>query len=207
MSKLQNLTWTEQSPAADAADEGYQTLIQRCLDGDEFAYQILYAQHAGMVYRLAYSLLQHKEDAEEVLQDSFDYAFRKLSHYDSRKSAFKTWLYRITVSRCRNKRRRKWLPTFSLNQYPEQNIQDHQTPSPDHIMELDERQRAVWDALGELSLKLRETAILRYYHGLRYHEIGEVLGIPAKTAESRMRLAHKALRDYLDQENPAEIEQ
>ena len=66
-------------------------------------------------------------------------------------------------------------------------------------MELDDQQKVIWEALGELSMKLRETAILRYYHGLRYHEIGEVLGIPAKTAESRMRLAHKALREYLDQ--------
>jgi RNA polymerase sigma-70 factor (ECF subfamily) len=201
MSKLHSLTWLDPSPAASAVDDGCQTLIQRCLEGDEIAFQTLYNQHSGMVYRLAFSLLQHKEDAEEVLQDSFDYAFRKLSHYDSRKSAFKTWLYRITVSRCRNKRRRKWLPTFSLNQYPDQNIHDHYTPTPDNIMELDDQQKVIWEALGELSLKLRETAILRYYHGLRYNEIGEVLGIPAKTAESRMRLAHKALRDYLDRED------
>ncbi len=201
MSKLQSLTWLNQSPATTAVDEGYGTLIQRCLEGDEFAFQILYNQHSGMVYRLAFSLLQNKEDAEEVLQDSFDYAFRKLSHYDSNKSAFKTWLYRITVSRCRNKRRRKWLPSFSLNQYPEQNIRDHNAPAPDYILELDDQQKIIWQALGELSLKLRETAILRYYHGLRYHEIGEVLGIPAKTAESRMRLALKALREYLEQDD------
>lgn len=201
MSKLQSLTWLNQSPATTAVDEGNGTLIQRCLEGDELAFQMLYNQHSGMVYRLSFSLLQNKEDAEEVLQDSFDYAFRKLSHYDSNKSAFKTWLYRITVSRCRNKRRRKWLPTFSLNQYPEQNIKDHNAPAPDSIIELDDQQKAIWQALGELSLKLRETAILRYYHGLRYKEIGEVLGIPAKTAESRMRLAHKALREYLEQDD------
>lgn len=201
MSKLHSLTWTDQSAAVSAVDEQYQTLIQRCLDGEELAFQTLYNQNSGMVYRLAFSLLQNKEDAEEVLQDSFDYAFRKLSHYDANKSAFKTWLYRITVSRCRNKRRRKWLPTFTLNAYPEPNIHDHDSPAPDHILELDDQQKAIWQALGNLSLKLRETAILRYYHGLRYHEIGEVLSIPAKTAESRMRLAHKALREYLEKED------
>jgi DNA-directed RNA polymerase specialized sigma24 family protein len=44
---------------------------------------------------------------------------------------------------------------------------------------------------------LRETAVLRYYEGLTYNEIGQILDIPPKTAESRMRLAHKALRKKL----------
>jgi len=117
MSKLHSLTWTDQSTAASPANEQHQTLIERCLKGEERAFQALYNQNSGMVYRLAFGLLQNKEDAEEVLQDSFDYAFRKIANYDPNKSAFKTWLYRITVSRCRNKRRRKWLPTFTLNAF------------------------------------------------------------------------------------------
>ncbi len=199
-SELQNILWSDRA-ATESTPVAQQSLIQRCLEGDEIAFQMLYNQHSAMVYRLAYSLLQHKEDAEEVLQDSFDYAFRKLANYDSRKSAFKTWLYRITVSRCRNKRRRKWLPTFSLNQYSEQNIPDKQNLTPDHHLELTDQQQAIWAALGELSLKLRETAILRYYHGLRYNEIGEILGIPPKTAESRMRLAHKSLKKHLEKQD------
>ena len=59
------------------------------------------------------------------------------------------------------------------------------------------QQQAVWLAGPELSPKLREVAVLRYYGGLQYGEIGEVLDIPPKTAESRMRLAHKALREQL----------
>lgn len=195
---MSELTWNETAVAPDALEES-EALIQRCLQGDETAYVALYNQHAGMVYRLAYGLLQHREDAEEVLQDSFEYAFRKLKQYDPQKSAFKTWLYRITVSRCRNKRRRKWLPTFSLQQLTQQDVADRHAPEPDDLLTLNERQRAVWQALGELSPKLRETAVLRYYHGLRYSEIGEVLDIPAKTAESRMRLAHNALRELLDE--------
>jgi RNA polymerase sigma-70 factor (ECF subfamily) len=189
------------SAATSHIDEECQALLQRCLDGDEAAYVTLYDQHAGMVYRLAYGLLQHKEDAEEVLQDSFEYAFRKLARFDPQKSAFTTWLYRITVSRCRNKRRRKWLPTFPLNLLPYQDVPDRHSLTPDDILELDDQQKSIWGALAELSPKLRETAILRYYHGLRYKEIGTILSIPPKTAESRVRLAHKALREHLDEEN------
>ncbi|MEM7802023.1 MAG: RNA polymerase sigma factor, partial [Chloroflexota bacterium] len=57
--------------------------------------------------------------------------------------------------------------------------------------------KIIWSALGELSDKLRETVILRHYEGLTYQEIGGILNIPPKTVESRMRLAHKALRDIL----------
>jgi RNA polymerase sigma-70 factor (ECF subfamily) len=188
--------WLEALPAP-RADEETDVLISRCLAGDEAAMVALYNQHAGMVFRLAYSLLQHQQDAEEVLQDSFEYALRRLDHFDHRKSAFTTWLYRITVSRCRNKRRRKWLPAVSMQQLVDQDAKDHDAPQGDDALLTNERQRAVWKALGALSPKLREVAILRYYGGLPYDEIGAILDIPAKTAESRMRLAHKALRDLL----------
>ncbi len=171
--------------------------MSRCLAGEESAYLTVYNQYAATIYRLCMSLLQHQEDAEEVMQDSFEYAFRKLHKYDARKAGFKTWLYQIAVSRCRNKRRRKWLPTFSINETVRDEIPDETTPTPAEMMALTERQQLVWEALQELSPKLRETAVLRYYEGLTYNEIGQILDIPPKTAESRMRLAHKALKDLL----------
>jgi RNA polymerase sigma-70 factor (ECF subfamily) len=179
------------------ADEQSQMLIRRCLAGEESAHVALYNQYSGMIYRLCISLLHHKEDAEEVLQDSFEYAFRKLGSYDAHKSAFKTWLYQIAVSRCRNKRRRKWLPTFPLNQLAGQEVADKESPTPAEQMNLTEQQQVVWAAIQNLSDKLRETAVLRYYESFSYGEIGRILGIPTKTAESRMRLAHKALRNTL----------
>jgi RNA polymerase sigma-70 factor (ECF subfamily) len=137
------LSWSS-SPATWEDDLA---TIQRCQEGDEMAFSALYRQYAAYIFRLTYGFLQHREDAEEVLQDTFEYAFRRISHYDPERASFKTWLCQIAISRCRNKRRRKWL--------------------------------------------------LRYYEGLSYPEISEVLGIPAKTAESRMRLAHKKLKEIL----------
>ena len=202
MTEQHALNWdatnvTQTAVTTPPTDDGSLALIQRCLHGDDNAYVELYNLHAGMIYRLAYSLLQHQEDAEEVLQDSFEYAFRKLKNYNHKKSAFKTWLYRIAVSRSRNKRRRKWLPTSPLDGPIHIDIPDKNNPTPDAALALSEQQQTVWQALGELSPKLREVAILRYYQGLRYAEIGEILDIPPKTAESRMRLAHKALREHL----------
>lgn len=187
----------------ERTQHGELALIERCRRGDESAFATLYQQYAAYIYRLNYSFLQHKEDAEEVLQDTFEYAFRRIHRYDARKASFKTWLYRIAVSRCRNKRRRKWLPTFSLAQLGEHEAHDRATPLPDEVLALNSRQQEIWRALNNLSAKLRETAVLRYYEGLSYPEIGEILGIPTKTAESRMRLAHKALKDYLLEQHQA----
>lgn len=203
MSKNTSLAWDSVETTSASPDAELSFVIQRCLSGDEAAYAILYERHAGLIYRLAYSLLQNREDAEEVLQDSFEYAFRKLANYDNQKSAFTTWLYRITVSRCRNKRRRKWLPISPLSLLTPQGIKDDGAIAPDEMLEQTELQREVWNALGQLSPKLRETAVLRYYYGLRYKEIGEILNISHKTAESRMRLAHRKLRQVIsiDDEN------
>lgn len=174
-------------------------LIERCLAGDSSGYALLYREFASTIYRLNMSLLGNVEDAEEVLQDSFEYAFRRLETFDASKSAFKTWLYRIAISRCRNKRRRKWLPTFSIHQVLEddKDIPDQDSISPAEAVHLTEEQQRVAKALSQLSDKLREVAVLRYYEGLRYPEIGAILGISHKTAESRMRLAHKRLRVLL----------
>ncbi|MGD2079438.1 MAG: RNA polymerase sigma factor [Chloroflexota bacterium] len=172
-------------------------LIQRCLEGEERAYLAVYNEYAAMIFRLCFSILGHEQDAEEVMQDTFEYAFRKLSRYDARRASFKTWLYQIAISRCRNKRRRKVLPTFPLGNVRDEQLPDHKTPRPAERAILSEQQLVVWQALEKLSTKLREVAVLRYYEELTYAEIGNVLSIPPKTAESRMRLAHKQLREHL----------
>lgn len=191
------LHWADAWPAGEEP----LAILERCLAGDEAAYALLYRHYASYIYRLAYGLLQHREDAEEVLQDSFEYAFRRLAHYDPQKAAFKTWLYQIAVSRCRNKRRRRWLPTLSLSQTEHDELADPHLPAADEGLLLNEREQLVWAALRALSPKLRETALLRYYEGLTYEEIGQILSIPAKTAESRMRLAHKTLYQLLANED------
>lgn len=92
-------------------------IIARALQGDQSAYAALYDRYAAGLYRLCYSLLTNEQDAEDILQESFLYAFKNLHRYDSRKSALKTWLYTIAVSRCRNTYRRKRFLTVDISQW------------------------------------------------------------------------------------------
>jgi len=171
-------------------------LIQHCLDGDAHACADLYQRWCASVYRLAYGILRQEQDAEEVTQDVFVYALSRLKNYDRRKSAFRTWLYTITISRSRNKMRRKWLPTIELNEWSENEVGEAERP-PEDMAELQVERERVWAALGRLSPKLREAVILRYFENLTFQEIGQILNCPMKTIQSRVRLAHKELAKLL----------
>jgi len=172
-------------------------LIRRCLTGDSNACADLYRRWCGSVYRLAYGIVRQEQDAEEVPQDVFVYALSQLANYDASKSAFRTWLYTITISRSRNKLRRKWLPTVEIDEWSESETSNETRP-PEELSELRVERERVWVALGKLSPKLREAVVLRYFENLTYPEIGQILNCPMKTIQSRVRLAHKELRKLLE---------
>jgi len=173
-----------------------QALIVRCLRGEQAAFANLYETIAPGLFRLAYSILLHQQDAEDVVQEALVYAFRNLRNYDPERGAFRTWLYTITVSRCRNARRRHWLPTTALasllNIGQEPAMPEDHTPEA-AIARMGVRE-ALENALSTLSPRLREAIALRYGQGLTYREMADILDCPQKTAESRVRLAHEALR-------------
>lgn len=177
--------------------ESIDALIQRAIVGDQWAYSQLYNRYAEGLYRLCYSLVMNKHDAEEVVQDSFVYAFKNLVRYDAAKSAFKTWLYTIAVSRCRNTYRRKRFKLVDLSSIMQLQLHGPKSETPEAAIAHQESVDAVQKALTALSPRLREAIVLRYGHGLTYREMAEVMDCPAKTAESRVRLAHQKLKDVL----------
>jgi RNA polymerase sigma-70 factor (ECF subfamily) len=170
-------------------------IISRCLKGEQAGYDALYDQFAGGLYRLCYSLLLNREDAEDVVQESFVYAFKNLHRFDSQRSALKTWLYTIAISRCRNHYRRNRLPLIDFGQLLQ--IVASKAETPEALFAHQTAQEAVESGLRRLSPRLREAIVLRYGHGMTYREIAEVMDCPQKTAESRVRLAHESLRGLL----------
>jgi RNA polymerase sigma-70 factor (ECF subfamily) len=171
--------------------------IKEALQGKQSAYGQLYDFFAAGLYRLCYSLVLNKQDAEDVLQESFVYAFKNLRRFDSNKASFKTWLYTIAVSRCRNTYRRKQFLTIDFSQLLQLQIPAPRTETPEAAMSQRESIEAIQEALVELSPILREAVVLRYGQGLSYREMAEIMDVPQKTAESRVRLAHEKLKDVL----------
>lgn len=172
-------------------------IIAKSLSGDQTGYFALYERYAPGMYRLCYSLLLNRQDTEDVTQEVFVYAFKNLHRFDAARASFKTWLYTIAVSRCRNMYRRKRLPLLDVTQLLSLNITAPSSEAPEAALTRRHAQEAVQHALLSLTPRLREAVVLRYGHGLTYREIAEVMGCPQKTAESRVRLAHEKLRGVL----------
>jgi RNA polymerase sigma-70 factor (ECF subfamily) len=178
-------------------NESVEACISRCLRGDQLSYAALYDHFAPIVYRMCYSLLLNREDAEDVTQETFVYAFKNIRRYDSARSAFKTWLFTIAICRCRNLYRRSRLALVDIAGLIQHTLHAPHGDMPEVQASQRAAQDAVQQALASLSPRLREAVVLRYGHGLTYREMAEVIGCPPKTAESRVRLAHEALRDLL----------
>jgi RNA polymerase sigma-70 factor, ECF subfamily len=182
-------------------------VIARCIRGDQTGYNDLYDQYAHGLYRLCYSLLLHREDAEDVMQESFVYAFKNLHRFNGQLSSFKTWLYTIAICRCRNHYRRARLPSLDIASLLSREPHAPRSETPEAITALANAREAVEKALRSLNPRLREAVVLRYGHGMTYREIADVMDCPLKTAESRVRLAQESLRGGLGMQGQGLLEE
>ncbi len=183
-------------------------LIEKWTAGDQRAAESLYNQYSIQVFRLAYGMLLNAADAEEVMQDALFYALNNIRKYDPERASFKTWLNWITVSRCRDKRRRKQLARFSLSAWREKggDVADSR-PLPEQTTVTRYVHDQLWQAVQNLSPKLREVVLLRFWAGHTFREIAEILDCPLPTAQSRAQFAYKKLRTVLHHDEWASLSQ
>ena len=156
---------------------------------DEEAFAALFQQYKNLVFKTAYLMLGNPIEAEDALQEVFLNVHRALGTFDPSRAAFSTWLYRITVNHCLNRRRKRELSLFPLGEVP------GHAPSPEGQIMTDE---VLEQALDSLSDKLRSVVVLRYYADLPYAEIGEILDVPLGTVKSRLSQALDTMRQTLD---------
>ena len=172
--------------------------IKHWQEGDERAAESLYNHYRESTFRLAYGLLGNSSDAEEAAQDALTYALINIHRYDAQRARFATWLHLITVSRCRDRQRRKWLPRISLSVWLQRGHElPDPRPGPEPRALQQERDNQVWQAVQALSRPLREAILLRYWAGHTYRELAEILDCPVPTAQSRVRRAHQQLHRTL----------
>jgi RNA polymerase sigma-70 factor (ECF subfamily) len=189
------------APAA-AAEGG---LLELCRQGDPQAFARLVALHEGMVFGLAARLLGDVEEAKDVSQDVFLQVYRALGRFQGR-SSLKTWIYRIVVNQCRN-RRRFWrrrrsdaacpLDTLSAADEARVAAQRDVGTSPFDGVARRERARVVHEALLQLSFDHRAILLLREVDDLSCEEIAMTLGIAEGTVKSRLARAREAFRRVL----------
>ena len=165
-------------------------LVQQCLTGDELALRAFTQRYQGLVFSLCQRMLGHREDAEDVAQESFLRVFRNLHRWDHERP-LKPWLLTIVANRCRTalERRSKLPGQNDLAVDLAEERREHSKYSQDEL-DLGEELEL---ALGELRHEYRTCFVLFYQDELSYQEIGEVLDCPQGTVKTWLHRARAQL--------------
>ncbi len=164
-------------------------MIRRFLNGDQEAFTELVRQWEAKVFNLAWRYLGNREDAQDVVQETFLSIFKSAKNLRDPDS-FPTWIYRITLNHCRSRWRRR-APELSLedplpgNHDGEGEISLSMTAGCDQRDALETRD-LIQKALMGLSEEHRSAIILKEYLGLNLEEVARVMDCPLSTAKSRL---------------------
>lgn len=166
-----------------------QELLNRCLTGEDSAWEALLTAHSRKIYNLCYRFTGRVEEAEDLTQEVFIKVFRTLKSYDAAQGAFSTWLTRVARNHLVDhyRRTRKDRETSSLEDELGV-VEGKPSPKIDAFSQVESRElrEGLQLALDKLSPDLREAVILRDLHDLDYEEIAKVLGVPQGTVKSRI---------------------
>ncbi len=175
------------------------TVVAQVRAGDHDAFRFLVERYSRPVFRVAYRVTGHEQDAEDVVQETFLRAYRQIGQFQER-SAFSTWLYRIAFNcahdllRQRPKRQR----VQSLDDEEAgpglEPVDGSADGSPHRKLADREFAGKLRDAFHELSLQERAAFMLRHFEGLSIEEIGKVLGLQQSATKHSVFRAVRKLR-------------
>jgi len=181
------------------------------LDDDASAFAQLVARWQKPIERLCFRMTGDVHRAEDLTQTAFTRVFTRRTEWEPT-GKFSTFLWRVALNLCHDDlRRQRRRGEFSLDALIELNSAEAEEgfvagePTPDAQVESQERGELVRRALAELPAHYREVVVLRHYEGLKFREIGDVLGIPEGTVKSRMAEALGQLNRLLKHVNEEEL--
>lgn len=144
-------------------------------------------RYMDTIYRVAYSHLRCRADAEDVTQEVLLALYRREQPFEGEEHA-KHWLIRLTISRAKSVFRSPWRQGEDIAEYENSLVfeEDHH--------------REVFEAVMSLEQQYRLPVFLHYYEGYRHREIAELLGVPEKTVTTRLYRARGKLKKILTEE-------
>lgn len=170
-------------------------LVERFKGGDASAFDKITEEYSVQVAMLANRLLGWSGSVEDVVQDVFLAAFVGLKKFRS-KSSLKTWLFTITINKCRTYRYRHMLRLRFFSKAGSK-IFRRSAPGAEKAMMDKEKFSRVRRAVMALPVKYREAVVLRYLQELPTEQICEVLGISESNLHTRLSRAREKLKEDL----------
>ena len=177
-------------------------LVREAQRGNSVAFDELVRQHDRAVLRLALRLTGSEADAQDIYQEAFLKAYRKLNSFRF-ECSFSTWIYRIVTNLCldhlRKSHRRKESPFVAVNADGEEldllgEIPDRHTPDPEQRLLGNELNGRIAQSLRSLTPHERMVFELRHYEGLRLRTIGTILNRREEAVKSTLFRATQKLR-------------
>lgn len=171
-------------------------------DDDAEAFARLVGRWQKPIQNLCTRMIGDLHRGEDLAQETFARLFARRKNYEPT-GKFSTFLWRMALNICYDELRKlKRRGEFSLDEHDDDNAGAYELeadgPAPDSQLVEDERAEAVRRALVELAEPYRVVVVLRHYEGLKFREIGDVLGIPEGTVKSRMSEALTQLSQILN---------
>ena len=189
-------TGLERAPVTTSASRA--DVVERARGGDVTAFRELYALHCRQVTRqLTY--LVPRSDLEDVLQDVFIEVFKSIKRFEG-KSAFTTWLYRLTVHVAMKARRKHTRSRLDIVEEVPDQADDR--PTPEAVSLSAERQERVEALLEKLSPKKRAVLVMHDLQGVEAQKIAEVLDTNILTVRTRLFYARREM-EALAKDDPA----
>jgi RNA polymerase sigma-70 factor (ECF subfamily) len=190
-----------------AADLPDASLAVAARQGDEAAFAALMRRHKGWLYQFIRRYVADRDDAYDVLQESFVSAWGALSRFDPERP-FEAWLRRIALNKCRDRARRDAVRRAALRLFGfggGDMSAESVAPLADSTVTVDHALRRLDAAIGKLSRQLKEPLVLTMLEGLSHKEVGALLGINAKAVETRVYRAKRQLASILNLEDLQDI--
>lgn len=170
--------------------------VERARGGDRKAFAALVEAYQQRVYAIAFGILRQRDDAWDVAQEAFVKAYKNLDRFEG-KSAFYTWLYRITYNLSIDAHRDRQRRLARADKLAEQAEDDPAVSHPGAVNQRKELADVLRSAMDKLSDKHRAIIVLREVEGLSYEEMAEVLGVAKGTVMSRLHHARQNLQTLL----------
>ena len=174
--------------------------VRKFLDGDEGAFDSIVRRWEGRVYSLAWRMLGSREDAQDIVQETFLSVFRAIRNLRD-PGSFATWIYQIALNHCRARRRSRASELQSGKYTPDQDGSGESVlsnvPAVERGAEKLETVDIIRKALAGLSEDHRTAIVLKEYLGLSLEELASVMDCPLSTAKSRLYNGLKSVQRNL----------
>lgn len=187
----------DRNPGEQSDSQTDLQLVRKVRNGDRAAFDLLVVKYQSRVAAIISRYVYDSQEVMDLTQETFVKAFRAIERFRG-DSAFYTWLYRIAVNTAKNYlEARGRRPQGSIDVVDAENYDDgsrlRDIASPERLLQRDQLQKALTEAIGTLPEELRSAFLLREYDGLSYEDIARILECPIGTVRSRIFRARDAV--------------